>query len=145
MLKIILICAALLPCPAWTQSPPTPTEVASPSATPLDFREFFAGGEGELKPSAKLLGLAGRRVRLIGFMARMEEPPDGAFYLCPRPVVCDESGGGTGDLPVEAVLVMVPSARGRKVPFVNRAVEVTGILSVGSDGAGSWPLRLQLD
>jgi len=34
--------------------------------TTIEFREFFEADAGELRPSAKLLGLNGRRVRLSG-------------------------------------------------------------------------------
>jgi hypothetical protein len=117
-------------------------------AVSIEFREFFEPGTGPLKPSARLLGLNGRRVRLIGFMAQLEAPPDGAFYLCSRPVQADESGGGTGDLPVDTVRVTVRSAKGKKIPFIARAIEITGILEIGpqaeADGTVS-SIRLLLD
>jgi hypothetical protein len=51
-------------------------------------------------------------------------------------------------LPPEAVLVIVRSAKGRQIPFIPRALEVTGILEVGNrqerDGEVS-PIRLILD
>ena len=118
------------------------------SVRELSFKEFFEGTNGELKPSRTLLQLNGKRVRLIGFMAQMETPPTGAFYLCPRPITCDEEGGGTADLPPESVFVIVRSQTGKEVPFIPRAVEVTGILEVGnrqeSDGRVSF-IRLVLD
>ena len=118
------------------------------SVRELSFKEFFEGTNGELKPSATLLQLNGKRVRLIGFMAQMETPPIGAFYLCPRPVTCDEAGGGTADLPPESVFVIVRSLTGKEVPFIPRAVEVTGLLEVGNrqeaDGRVSF-IRLVLD
>jgi len=117
-------------------------------ATTLEFREFFEPGTQELKPSAKLLSLDGKRVRMTGFMAQMEQPPAGAFYLCPRPVYGDESGGGTADLPIANVRVIVRSAKDKAVPFVPRLIEVTGILEVGNraeaDGSVS-SVRLLLD
>jgi hypothetical protein len=118
------------------------------AATSIEFREFFEADTGELKPSAKLLSLNGRRARLVGFMAQMEQPPSGAFYLCPTPVYADESGGGTADLPVGSVRVIVRSAKGKKIPFIARPIEVTGILEVGpqteEDGTVS-SVRLILD
>jgi|SRR5215475_1597595 len=117
-------------------------------ATSIEFREFFEADARELKPSAKLLSLNGRRARLVGYMAQMEQPPGGAFYLCPRPVYADESGGGTADLPIGSVRVIVRSAKGKKVPFIAREIEVTGILEVGAraeeDGTVS-AIRLTLD
>jgi hypothetical protein len=118
------------------------------AAVSIEFREFFEAGAGELKPSAKLLGLNGRRARLVGFMAQMEQPPGGAFYLCSTPVFADESGGGTADLPVGSVRVIVRSAKGKKITFIARPIEVTGILEVGpraeEDGTVS-SIRLILD
>src|SRR5262245_11872316 len=117
-------------------------------AISIEFREFFDSDAGKLKPSAKLLGLQGRRARLVGFMAQMEQPPSGAFYLCPMPVYADESGGGTADLPVGSVRVIVRSAKGKKIPFIARPIEVMGILEVGAraeeDGTVS-SVRLILD
>ena len=122
------------------------TESASP-VVELSFKDFFDTG-AELKPSSKLLSLTGKRVRLIGFMSQMEEPPVGAFYLCPRPVLADESGSGTADLPPESVLVIVPSSHGRKISFMPGRLETVGILDVGrreeTDGRVSF-IRLLLD
>ncbi len=102
----------------------------------------------ELKPSGKLLSLNGKRVHMVGYMARMERPIYGAFYLVPHPVTCDEEGGGTSDLPVENVLILVRSAKDREIAFIPRPLEVTGILEVGnreeSDGRVS-AIRLTLD
>jgi hypothetical protein len=78
-----------------------------------------------------LLELSGQRVKLVGFMAKMEVAPKGAFYLTPRPVSCDEEGGGTADLPPEAVYVLVRSSAGEEIPHTPRALEVTGLLDVG--------------
>jgi hypothetical protein len=81
-------------------------------------------------------------------MAHLEEGPDGAFYLVPRPVECDEGGGGTADLPVEAVRVVVRSAVGAPVRWLPGPIEVTGRFEVGpeADGEGrvAW-FRLVLD
>lgn len=49
--------------------------------------------------------LRSENVRLIGFIAQKETPPIGAFYLCPRPVTCDEEGGGTADSPHDSVFI----------------------------------------
>jgi hypothetical protein len=97
----------------------------------LAFGEFFAPSSTELKPSDRLLALAGQRVKLVGFMAKMEIAPKGAFYLTPRPVSCDEEGGGTADLPPEAVYIVVRSSAGKEIAHTPRALEVTGLLEVG--------------
>jgi hypothetical protein len=98
----------------------------------LAFSEYFRTGTARLEPSAKLLALDGKRVRITGFMARMEEAPAGAFYLASRPVVCDEGGAGTGDLPPDAVLVVVPWAAGLEIPFLAGPLEVVGELRIGA-------------
>ncbi len=138
----LLVVAVALVLPA--SSP----ERTAPHATDLAFSELFERATGPLRPSGKLRSLHGRRVRLVGFMARMEDPPDGAFWLVPRPVECDESGGGSGDLPPDAVRVVVRSAAGRPVPFVPGALAVAGVLQLGNaaDAEGRVSaLRLVLD
>jgi hypothetical protein len=124
-----------------------PSEPPKPAAERLEFAEFFDPGAG-LHPSQKLRSLVGQRVRLVGFMAQMELPPTGAFYLAPRPVRCDESGGGTADLPPETVLVVSASSAGQVVPFLSGALELTGTLELGnqtdSEGRVS-AFRLRLD
>ncbi len=133
------------------QSEAAPAAPSVPSvhlaSTKLEFDDLLAPG-AELRLSEKVLRLDGIRVRLTGFVAKMELPPDGGFYLAPRPVTCDEAGGGTADLPVESVLVLSRSAQGRPVPFIGGALEVTGILQTGNqadaDGRVS-ALRILLD
>jgi hypothetical protein len=120
----------------------------APKAEPLAFGELFVPSPRELRPSPRLQALDGRRVRLTGFMVRMEVPPRGAFYLASRPVDCDESGAGTGDLPPEAVRVVVRSSPGEVVPWVPSPLEVTGVLELGpeADEAGRVSaIRIVLD
>jgi hypothetical protein len=117
-------------------------------AEPLSFREFFDPKARTLAPSARLLGLAGKRVRIAGFMAEMEEPPKGGFYLCPSPAFAAEGGGGTADLPPGAVFVVVSSAAGKQLETIRRPLEVTGLLEIGpqSDAEGRVTrLRILLD
>jgi len=119
---------------------------ATPPA-PIELRELLDPGPA-LRPSAKALALDGKRVRVRGFMAEMEEPIEGAFYLVPRPLKLDESGAGTGDLPLESILVAVPGAEGRALPHVAGALEGTGLLEVGNradDKGRVSNFRLRLD
>jgi hypothetical protein len=109
--------------------PPGPS-TAPPE--PLSFREFFDPSPRGLKPSARLLGLQGKRVRLTGFMAQMESPPRGGFYMCASPVFATEGGGGTADLPPDTVLVVMRSAQGKELDHVQGPLEVTGVLDLGS-------------
>lgn len=117
-------------------------------ATPLAFSEFLFSEKGELKISPKLQSLNGKRVRLVGYMASLEEPIKGGFFLCPLPVINDESGGGTGDLPVHAVRVLVASAKDRTFEALKRPISVVGILEVGNQSAEDGIVslvRLRLD
>lgn len=106
---------------------------ASPEApaASLEFRELLDTG-ATLRPSAKALALHGKRVRVVGFMAEMEEPVQGAFYLVPRPMRLDESGAGTGDLPLESILVVVPGAEDKALPHLEGPLEGIGVLDVGN-------------
>ncbi len=115
---------------------------------PLKFSEFFEISGSQLRPSARLMSLRGRRVRIVGYMARMEEPLKGAFYLCPRPVYGDESGGGTADLPVETVLVIVNSAKDKWLEYFARPLEVVGLLEIIEPGREAPPggrIRITLE
>ena len=104
---------------------------AQASLPVLQVRELLEPG-ADLRPSAKATALAGRRVRLVGFIADMELSAPGVLYLVPQPVRCDEAGGGTADLPPETVLVTLPSLA-REVPQPAAGlVEVIGTLDVGN-------------
>ncbi len=120
---------------------------SAPPATVLAFSEIIAKGP-ELRLSARTQALAGRHVRMRGFMARLELPIKGGFYLTPQPVDCDEGGGGTADLPLESVFVISRALQDREVPHLRGPVEVTGTFEVGSraepDGR-TTALRIVLD
>lgn len=124
-MNVLVLGAVLLLAPDANRESPPET---------IAFSEFFdpAPSSRGLKPSSRLLGLEGKRVRIVGFMAQMEAPPKGGFYLCGRPVFADEAGGGTADLPPDAVLVLVHSASGKQLELVRGALEVTGVLELGS-------------
>jgi hypothetical protein len=114
----------------------------------LAFSDFFRPASTKLQPSDRLLALDGQRVRIVGFMAQMEDGPSGAFYLAARPVNCDEGGAGTGDLPPDAVLVVVPWSAGAEIRFLPGPLEVVGTLHLGAatrqDGSPSR-IRIVLD
>ena len=147
-LLALLCAAACAPSVPPARQPATAAERAAPRpAQKLEFSEFFEPGAG-LRPSDKLRALAGQRVRLVGFMAQLELPPTGAFYLVPRPIHCDESGGGTADLPPESVLVLSAASTGKAVPFLAGALELTGTFELGNapDSEGRVAaFRLRLD
>ena len=133
---------------ALTASTPAKAAIRSTDpATPLALRELLSPGP-ILRPSEKARSLNGRRVRIAGFMAAMEEPIEGGFYLVPRPISLDESGAGTGDLPLEAVLVLVSGSEGKVIQHLPGALEGTGILEVGNSSTSEGRIsnfRLRLD
>jgi hypothetical protein len=72
----------------------------------------------------------------------------GVFYLVPQPIHLDESGGGTGDLPLQTILVDVPGAAGKSIPHVRGALEGIGVFEVGNradDQGRVSNFRLHLD
>jgi len=106
--------------------------VREPAATRLEFGELWSPGGSALRPSAKALALSGQRVRMVGFMVRMELRPTRAFYLTAQPLHCDEAGAGTGDLPLESVLVHVPEQITRVIPELDGPLDVTGVFEIGN-------------
>lgn len=103
------------------------------AATPLDLRALYVARGGKLAIAPEVEALNGKAVRVRGFMVQMEEAPRGYFYLATHPVEQDESGGGTGDLPVQSLLVRVPELAGQEIPWRARPVEVVGTLQVGRE------------
>ena len=125
-----------------------PVEGAAAALPTVPLDALVASGPRGLEPSARARALDGQRVRLEGHMAHLEEAPVGAFYLTALPVECDEEGGGTADLPPEAVRVVVRSAAGAPIRWLPGRLEVTGRLQVGAEadagGQVAW-FRLVLD
>lgn len=117
----------------------------------IKFGEFFKmpfGPKG-LEPTAKLLSLDGKRVRLIGYMVHPEEPMPGEFILSPLPVaLAEKDDGPADDIPATSVFVHVVNGAERIFPHVNGLLQLTGTLSVGSldepDGRVST-VRLMVD
>jgi hypothetical protein len=99
----------------------------------LELRELFVTERGRSRLSPTTEALAGKRVRIRGYMVQMEDPPKGAFYVAARPVFQDESGGGTGDIPPASVRVRVREAEGAQVPWTPRPIEVVGTLEIGRE------------
>lgn len=126
--------------------PPPPV-----GTTDLKFRELFKlpiGPRG-LEPSEKLIGLNGKSVRMVGYMAKEENPTAGLFILSPLPVnLGDEDESFADDLPANAVYVRLDSTNNNVVPYLAGLIKLTGILQVGFaqevDGRVST-VRLLLD
>ncbi len=119
----------------------------------LKFREFFhmpIGPRG-LAASDKLLALAGKRVRIVGYMAKQATPTSDFFILAPLPVaLADEDDSLSDDLPASSVFVHLESGATptRAVPYYAGLLRLTGTLSLGpreeADGHVST-VRMQLD
>lgn len=103
-----------------------------------------------LEPTADLLGLAGKRVRIAGFMVAEQEPLPGQFKLALLPVkLAEREDGPADDLPAATVFVhLSPANAQRFVKFNPGVLEVVGTLDVGPreepDGRVSQ-VRLVLD
>lgn len=135
------------------QGVPTPILPALPAdVAELKFRDFFVMPVGPrgLEMNARVLALAGRHVRIVGYMAQQEAPHPGFFMLTPVPVnVAEASDGMADDLPPATLFVHLPSAQADTVvAHQSGLLAVTGMLSVGArneaDGRISM-VRLQLD
>lgn len=138
--------------------PPKAVAVHAPLAAPpkevehLKFQDMFktpVGPQG-LEPSARLLSLHGRKVRMVGYMATQEESKAGMLILAPMPVnLGDEDESLSDDLPGNAVFVhLARPYAARLVPNLQGLLQFTGTLSVGAfeeaDGHVS-AVRLELD
>ncbi len=147
MPRPILACACLSALAALLPLTP-PVRAAAPAPVPLAFTEFFVPPPAPLALSTKMQTLNGKRVKLQGYMVKMENPMAGAFYLTQHPTFCDEEGAGTADLPPACIRVVVRGAKDRPLGFVGRPLIVTGLLQVGAqteaDGQVSH-FRLILD
>lgn len=145
MPRPVLLCACFAALTALLPLTP-PARAAAP--VPLAFTEFFVPPPAPLELSSKMQTLNGKRVKLQGYMVKMENPMAGAFYLTQHPTFCDEEGAGTADLPPACVRVIVRGAKNRTLGFVGRPLIVTGLLQVGAqteaDGQVSH-FRLILD
>lgn len=139
MARVVLLALAASGCSTATPAqpvvahavPPAPPAPQPADAT-LQFSELFASG-AELRASDTAQQLVGKRVRMVGFMAELEQGPVGAFYLTAQPVHCDESGAGTADLPIESVKVAVPFAANKQIPHITGPLEVIGAFEVGNE------------
>jgi hypothetical protein len=143
---LLLSCASVQSPPRGRQSATTASPKPASSALTLTFSDLLVAGSLPPQLSPKLLAAAGNAIRMVGFMAHLEQAPPDAFYLTKQPVSCDEMGAGTGDLPIDSVRVNIVPAP-RAVAFVPGPIEVTGVLEVGrheeTDGAVSH-IRLVL-
>ena len=126
--------------------PPLP-----PGVTELVFNEFFRQpiGPRGLEYTEKLRSLEGRRIRILGYMARQAKPVDRCFLLTPVPLTLNEiEYGYADDLPAATLHVFTSPEAPATTPYTPGRLLLTGKLSVGNrleaDGRTST-VRLQLD
>lgn len=133
-----------VPTPAM-KLPPLPEGVEE-----LGFQDFFRNPVGPrgLEPSAKLLSLNGKRVRILGFVAEMERTNKRNIIFAPVPLKPQPEEYGLADeIPATHVLVTIPGDPETQVPLLPGALLLTGTLAVGhstEDGETSF-VRLLLD
>lgn len=146
-LSAVMLCALL----CW---PGAQACAADAVAADLKFGEFFTMPVGPrgLVPSAKLMALQGRQVRMLGYMARQDAADvlPGVILLTPLPVTLgDEDERYADDLPVTTVYVHLDAApQSPALTYLPGLLALTGRLELGSqaeaDGRRS-SVRLRLD
>lgn len=126
--------------------PPLP-----PGVTELKFSEIFRQpiGPRGLEYTERLRALDGRRIRILGYMARQTKPVDHCFLLAAVPLMLNEiEYGHADDLPATTLHVFTSSDAPEKTPFTPGPLLLTGKLSLGNrleaDGRTST-VRLHLD
>jgi hypothetical protein len=135
------------PSPSSTNAlPPLPPDVSE-----LKFSEFFRQpiGPRGLEYTEKLRHLDGRRIRILGYMARQAKPADHCFLLTPRPLTLNEiEYGHADDLPATALHVFTTKDAPAIAPYTPGPLLLTGTLHLGNrleaDGRTS-AVRLELD
>ena len=109
--------------------PPLPEGVEE-----LSFQEFYRNPVGPrgLEPSAKLLSLDGKRVRILGFVAEMERANKRNIIFAPLPLKPQpEEYGLCDEIPATHLLVTIPGDSETQVPLLPGALLLTGTLAVG--------------
>jgi hypothetical protein len=128
-----------------------PSVVKSVDGIPeLTFRDLFRAspGTGGLEITERAQALAGKPVRLRGYMVRQSQPIPWAFILSPVPQSLHEREyGECDDLPVTAIHVFLPRSSPPIPTRLNGPVTVTGVLELGgreeADGRVS-PARIRI-
>ena len=126
--------------------PPLP-----PGVTELKFSDFFRQpiGPRGLEFTDRLRSLEGRRIRILGYMVRHDQPAERCFLLAPLPLTLHEREyGHADDLPAATLHVLTTPEAPAQTPYTPGLLLLTGRLSLGNrveaDGRTSV-VRLQLD
>jgi hypothetical protein len=145
-----LVDAALAATPAGQGKATHDIPPAPPGVTDLKFGELYRPiGMRGLDYTDKVRALAGRKVRMLGYMVRQCEPRPGVFLLTPMPLQLHEHEYGLAeDMPATLVHVCPTVDPNAIVPFTPGLLLLTGTLSLGpreeADGRIS-SVRLLLD
>lgn len=112
-------------------------ELGAPPAgvSDLKFHDIFKTPVGDkgLEPSTALLALAGKRVRMVGYMVRQQPAPKDTFLLSPLAAeISDEDEPLADDLPPSIVAIEVTGAANQPIPLLPGLIQVTGVLHVGA-------------
>jgi hypothetical protein len=110
----------------------------------ISFRELFkatSGGE-QLQYTDRAKELAGKTVRITGYIIRQSQPIPWAFMFSPIPQsIHEQEYGLCDDLPVTAIHVFLPRSAQPIPPRYSGPVSVTGVLELGgreeADGRSS--------
>jgi hypothetical protein len=118
----------------------TPSTVVLPplgeGVSELAFNEFFTlpiGPRG-LEPTKKLLRLNNKRVRVVGYMTKDEEPTPGIFMLAAHSVnVAEKADGVADDLPAATLFVHMPAQdKDKALAYRPTPWVLTGTLQLGN-------------
>lgn len=118
----------------------------------LPFSDFFklpVGPRG-LEPTERLLSLAGKRVRVRGYLVQEEQPVPGLFMLTPMPASLAELADGPSDyLPSATLFVHLPKeSEGKIIGYRPGTWTASGTLELGAQTEANGRLsyvRLRLD
>jgi hypothetical protein len=102
--------------------------------TDIKFRDFFKMpiGKRGLELNDQFLSLDGKRVRIVGYMAKAESPTSGMFVLSSLPVeLGDEDESLSDDLPANSLFVHT-NPKQFVVPHITGLISLIGTLSIGS-------------
>lgn len=119
-----------------TIAPPaalTATSALPEGVTELTLRELYQMpiGPRGLVPSAKLLALDGKQVRVVGYMVGEDEPVAGRLILAPMPTqLVDEDEPESDDLPPNVIYVNFPSSI--QAHSMRGQIRLTGTLRLGT-------------
>lgn len=122
LLAALAIAAPDRPAPAPAEPPPL-----------LQPRDVLLARGAGAEVSPPVAALAGKRVRVRGWLVVFEEPGGDAFWLAPLRVFQDESGAGSGDLPPGSIRVAAPAEVLAALPPDSVPVEAAGRLEVGRE------------